>query len=224
MNILKTIRSPFFSMVLASLMLVVSCSQYDNNIEDSSLSEKNLEKQMKIGTPRGLSNYVSKSIDIGMELTDLLKNEQNFDLSIEGLTTLIETPEVLEELLNTAGIEQFNETTRLITEFNENSIDFAQKNPYLDNHQKEEIEKILEDEVNNQLAKILISGDPCAEAFHAAHDVCLENLIISGGAVIISGFFTLGIGTFIGGGVAGIQFLRCSNQADQDYYDCREDL
>ncbi len=223
MNVLKTIRLPFFSMLLASLMLVISCSQYDSNIEDVNLYERSNQKQSKLSTPRNLSSYISKSIDIGQELQALLKNEQNINLSIESLIDEIETPEALENLLNTVGFEQFKEITSLITEFNENSIEFAKNNPYFENLDKEEVKRILADEVNNQFAKVDPWGEPCGDAFHAGHDVCLENLAISGGAVIISAFFTFGIGTFIGGGVAGIQFLRCWTAVNQAYYDCLEE-
>jgi len=109
-----------------------------------------------------------------------------------------------------------------MVEFKKNSIDFVQKNPYFINLEKKDIEAIIQKEVDLQLNKLNTSGSPCGDAFLAAHDVCLENLLVSGGAVIVSGFFTFGIGTFIGGGVAGIQFLRCSNTADENYYACLE--
>lgn len=61
MNILKTLRKPYFAMFLASLMLFVSCNQ-NNLLEDSEIQTQTLDE------------YFAKYIELTSKMVELKKS------------------------------------------------------------------------------------------------------------------------------------------------------
>lgn len=200
---LKRKRRGTISIFLSFILLITSCSQYNSEFEES----------------YSLESYVEKHIEISNRLVSIVKNENS--INIEMLKD-VETYETFRETLINAGFEEYDEIIQLAYQMETNSKKFARTNPYLKNYNINELELLIGEEINEQLIlenNIHRSG-PCEDVWDAAADACLENFIISAGATIVSGFFSFGIGTVFGGMTAFMLYVKCTSEANRNYYAC----
>ncbi len=213
MNLIKNFRKPCFAIVLASLTLFASCSQYDNEaIETPNLAV--------LTNNLNLANYLERHLQISAEITILLESENNIDT--ESLQYAKENlkPEEILGMLEDANIQQSDDISKLFIQMNNNN-NFANSNPHLKNLNYSEIENMISVEIDNQLDQFQrkASGS-CRNSWNTSYERCNRNFLTSLAAVGISGFFTLGIGTAIGAGAAILILALCKSDTDEDYMEC----
>lgn len=215
MNILKTLRKPYFAMFLASLILFVSCNQ-DSLLENSEIQTQTLEE------------YIAKHIELTSKLV-VLKNSVDYDV-VDKLELLqnksIETSN-LKITLENESIYISDEIFELQQRLIENTR-ILHNNPEYNSLNEEDFTNLIKDAISSQFnynrifAKNARASDPCLDAFNSANGDCLLEFTLSAGTVGVVGLFTtFGVGTLIGGAVALIRFGECNKSAQADLADCR---
>ncbi|NEV92993.1 biotin transporter BioY [Psychroflexus sp. YR1-1] len=217
MDILKTLRKSYFTMFLASLVLLISCSQYDDEIIDT--NEK-----------LSLSNYIEEHLKLTTELMILLESERNIDKesflkSMSKKSKSISENSKPEEIIGTlvnANFQQSNVISELFLKIYYNNLNFINSNPDLKNLNKNEIENMITVEIDKKLIQFLSnkSSDSCKETWVKALSRCKRNAAISMGASLAVGAFTGGTGYLVGFFVSGVVAGICASDADADYSEC----
>ena len=213
MNILKTLRKPYLSIFLASLMLFASCNQ-DSLIEDSEIQTQTLDE------------YFAKHIELTSKMVEL---KNSIDYNVVNKLTKLQNKSIeasnLKHTLKNENIEISDEIFELQLKIIENTR-ILYNNPKYTSLNQEEFLALIKNEISNQFEKKQIFSqktDPCKEAFDSANEECLTDFAASAATVGVVGLFTtFGVGTLIGGGIALIRFRQCNKSAQADLADCRE--
>ena len=150
---MKSLRKPYISIFLASLILFVSCSQYDNDYVPKSIDElvlKNTHNDIKINLSNLMFDYAnisSKTSEESEAEKIYLKNVEY--LNLHGIEQLFIKNNVDTEII--AELEYFDEN-----QYNENVYKKLIENFNIDNQQEAsmlftiiEIKKIIEQELKN---------------------------------------------------------------------------
>ena len=150
---MKSLRKPYISIFLASLILFVSCSQYDNDYVPKSTDElvlKNIHNDIKINLSNlkfDYANISSKTSEESEAEKIYLKNVEY--LNLHGIEQLFIKNNVDTEII--AELEYFDEN-----QYNENVYKKLIENFNIDNQQEAsmlftiiEIKKIIEQELKN---------------------------------------------------------------------------
>lgn len=214
MNILKTLRKPYFAMFLASLMLFVSCNQ-DSISEDLEIQTQTLDE------------YFAKHLELTSKMVEL-KNSVDYD--VIGKLSKLQNKSVeasdLKLTLKNENIEISDEIFELQHKIIENTR-ILYNNPKYNSLNQDEFLVLIKNEISNQFEKKQIFlqkvADPCLDAFNNANEECLVDFAASAATVGVVGLFTtFGVGTLIGGGIALIRFGECNKSAQADLADCRD--
>lgn len=209
MNILNYLRKPYTSFFLTFIILLVSCSKYEDNT--------NLEEALS------LTEYAEKHISLTTQLVNYIDSDREAIISVLGTLNDKTSFNELEQILINTSIKDANNIAELMTEIQENTFQFIDSNPEIKNMQQDEIIRIISDELilqNNDL-NINSRSNSCQSAYEAAGDVCEDNYIFSLAVVGVSAFFTFGIGTAIGTVGATIALANCLDNAFHTFIDCQ---
>lgn len=213
MNLIKTLRKPYFSIFLASLMLFISCNT--NTLERTNLNTDELK------------NVVENHIKISQKIASKFKNEDNIDINIlSNSPKFFNNANELKATLKEAKVKNSEELTILFLELQNNLNTFLETIDAKNNYTKDEIEKIIVNEINLYLDEIeqnIVSSkvsNSCWDNYFRANARCERNWYIGVASVTISGFFSLGIGTIIGSVTVGTMLLVCENDAQNDRDEC----
>lgn len=207
MNILKHLRKPYFSIFLATLVLFVSCSQYDN-IE---LEEKSLT----------LEEYTENNMEIINQMTYILSREKNIDVDkLMNPNNSVKTQTDLETIYSTAGIEASDKMYELTIDLIDNVAMLMNNDNY--NHLTEqELITLITNEIEYQFLDDSTSkSSACQDTFEIAKDRCYRNYAIAVAAAAVSAFWSFGVGTLIGLAAASAVAVNCSAEALSDYNNC----
>lgn len=216
MNIINFLRKPYLAMFLASLMLFASCSQYDNEIVETS-------------EPLSLSNFIGQHLQIVTEISILLESESNIDAeSLQSISKNLKPEEML-GVLEDANFQQADVISELFLEMYNNNLNFTNSNPNLKNLNNNEIENMVTVEIDKQLiqfqrnksSNVQSNKSDCKENMDRGASRCQRNFAISAASAIGVGLFTGGIGYAIGIATAGIIAGLCIDDVNQDYLECR---
>lgn len=212
MNILKTLRKPYFAMFLASLILFMSCNQ-DTLLEDTETKTQSLEE------------YLTKHIELTSKMIEL-KNSVDYDI-VDKLTKLQNKsidPGNLKLTLKKENIEISDKIFELQQKIIENTR-ILYNNPKYNSLNQEEFTTLIKNEIVSQFEnKQLFSrqSSSCLDTFNSANESCLKSFGASLATVGVVGLFTsFGVGSLIGGGIALIRFGECNKSAQADLADCR---
>jgi len=213
MNILKTLRKPYLSIFLASLVLFVSCNK-DSLLDDSEMQTQTLDE------------YISKHIELTSKMSEL-KNSIDYNI-VEKLKEIenksVETSN-LKTILQDENINISDKLFELQLKIIENTK-MLYNNPQYNTLNQEEFSTLITNEIktkfDNELILLQKSND-CDAAFDAANEQCLIDFGASVATVGVVGLFTsFGVGSLIGAGIALIQFGECNESAQADLADCRK--
>lgn len=215
MNFIKTLRKPYLSIFLASLMLFISCNP--NSYETNNLDTEELK------------SVVMKHIQISENISSIFRNENSVNLDILSKSSgFLNNTNELKKILVEAKVENNEKLTILFSEMSNNITSFLQTINAKANYTKSEIEKIIIEEINQQLdekRQIVVmskASNPCYDRYFTANSRCERNWYIGVASLTISGFFTLGIGTLIGATTVGTMLLLCEHDAQSDRDKCLE--
>lgn len=208
----KIIKKSSLSFFFISLILLTSCNQYDNEFNPE----------------YNLTNYVEKHINLSFELFDILKKEENINLKELEVSLKNKSKEEVHQILKKANFIHHEIIMDLLEKIENNSFLFAKNNQYLNKYKVVDIESLIQQEIIRQLAifknnsnmDYKLQKGPCEDAYNTSGDNCNENFAISAAAVGVSGFFSLGIGTLVGGMAAFMLYVKCTSDANHAYYDC----
>ncbi|WP_237275661.1 hypothetical protein [Tenacibaculum ovolyticum] len=217
MNALKNLRKPYLSIFLSSLFFFVNCSP-SNQIEDKTVLNE-----------ISLKNTVRQHIEISKKLASILKGERKINYEIlKKSSKKLKSYSELKNVLIQSNIEQFEKTSILLKELQENINILL--NYYVNKYNYGELEtkKIISNEIDKQLNEIsnkLLSRSSscrqeCAHRWYIATKRCERNWYIGNAGAAISGFFTLGTGTLIGVTLVGGVALLCISDARNDVNNC----
>ncbi len=211
MNILNTLRKPYFCIFLSSIILFSSCYNSSNDILSSE----------EINT-LAMEKYVEKHISLTNELAGIFAEEKNIDINIlSSSPDYFNSIDEFKTFLKDARVVKALEIANLSSEIQNNTDKFLQNLSIVN---KEEINNLISAEINRQINNNLYlskSSDICRDNWLRARERCERNFAIAIAGLAISGFFTLGLGTVIGAGVAGTVLILCGNDAANDLTECR---
>lgn len=160
-NFTKKIRKSYLASILASLTLFASCSQYDNDIQNSINSTDNINLEKNSGNIN-LDSFVEKQLQTSTEIINLLEKENNIDFeSLEYVSKDLK-PEDLLIILEDANIQKSDVISNLLIQLYNESVNFGINNPDFKNLNQNEIEKMINVEINNQHNK-LDGFNPCRD-------------------------------------------------------------
>lgn len=217
-NFTKKIRKSYLASILASLTLFASCSQYDNDIQNSINSTDNINLEKNSGNIN-LDSFVEKQLQTSTEIINLLEKENNIDFeSLEYVSKDLK-PEDLLIILEDANIQKSDVISNLLIQLYNESVNFGINNPDFKNLNQNEIEKMINVEINNQHNK-LDGFNPCRDVLDIAKARCGENLLIALAAAALVGIFTGGVGYGFGAATAILIAAKCATDADNDYNAC----
>jgi len=209
MKVFRQFLKPI-SYLMSTLILFVSCEQYDQNSNENSLS---------------IEDYVAKQIELSNSLLISLENEntKQFEkLTLEKLKNITDFNEV-EELLKNIGIKDYQEVYNIFHEINSVTESFINSNSELKNYSENYIKKLIIAEFDKQLFNVENSAfkiSDCNADRHTGTLRCIRNFSIGLAAVAAAGFFSLGIGTAIGSVALIATEILCMNDVHSDYENC----
>ncbi|MEN8817846.1 MAG: hypothetical protein ABF274_13375 [Nonlabens sp.] len=208
MNVIKTLRKPYLSIFLSALVLFVSCSQYDNDINEV---EENLS----------LSEFVEKHLELSSSVLSLINDENKQDiLALENIEETL-TYNQLNKVLADANIKESDAIAGLLNEMYLNGKRFSESNPDFQNDKKSDLEILISQEIDKQLNNsYLRASGPCQDAYHTAQGRCTRNYAISSGVAVAVGLGTAGFGWLFGAGAALVVYTLCMTDAESDLEDC----
>lgn len=173
---------------------------------------------------KSLSGYISNQLALQLEVKNLLDNEKNVDYSlIQSELQNVETIEQLELLYKNANILHGEELISLYNEMNSNSEIFINNNKdFYTKYTQDQRSTLIIEEIDRQLGydDNLAARVNCHANFVKASNRCMRNYAISMTGVAVSGFFSFGVSTVVGGAVATTMMVMCNSDADEDYHDC----
>ncbi len=214
---MKKFRNPNVSLILAFLILIVSCSEPTmDNIE--------------IINSKTLSETIKDHIFLSAKISKIFSEEKNIDFEkLNKFPTHFNNKEIQIKNLKDANLKNAEEISNLYEELGENLENFLHSIKNTENYTKKDLEILLNNEIRNQFtlkkeknSKYLSKVDPCLEALNEAGSNCEENYAISLAAVVLSGFITFGWGTVIGYGVATGIMVKCYEDSSTAYRNCVE--
>lgn len=216
------------------LLTFQSCSNNDEltgqesgaKIEKSNISNR---LNARSADSKSLSGFIANQLSIEAEIKDLLDNESKVDYSgIQLGLDKIRTIEELQSLLKSSNIVEAEKLILLYQEMDSNNEMFINSNPeFYSKYNEEERQKILTAEIDSRLGYNEETGalakTNCQANFTKASNRCMRTYAIAMAGVAVSGFFSLGVGTAVGGTVATIAMIACNSDAEDDYHDCVKD-
>ena len=217
MKLIKNFRKSYLAIVLASLTLFTSCSQYDNEVNEIPKSTELANRENNLN----LADYVKKHLQISNDITILLANENNIDIeSLQSASDKLKPEEIL-GMLNDANIQQAEVISELFIQMYYNTLDFTNSNPDLKNLNYSELENMVTVEIDKQLDEFYSrsSGD-CRENLDRAKARCGRNMAISLAVAGAVGIFSGGVGYAFGAATAILVAGFCAEDANDDYNDC----
>ena len=94
----------------------------------------------------------------------------------------------------------------------------------LENYSQKEIEMIVINEIKKQYSEknsnLFNKAGFCEDALNSASSNCEENYAISVAVVVVSGFWSFGVGTVIGYAAATALMVKCYEDASAAYREC----
>ncbi|WP_452218357.1 hypothetical protein [Lacinutrix undariae] len=218
MNLIKNFRKPYLTIILASLTLFASCSQYENEVEEIPNSTELANRINKLN----LADYVEKHLQISNDIYILLENENNIDIEfLESAPDKLKLNEIL-GMLENANVQQSGLISDLFIQMYHNTLDFTNSNPDLKNLNYSEFENMITVEIDKQLDENYSNrstGD-CRATLDKAKARCGRNMVISLAVAGGVGIFTGGVGYAFGAGAAILVASLCAEDANNDYKDC----
>jgi len=221
-------------LLLIGVISLLSISQSCSNSEE--LSSKNTSQVEKtngmsnrmMSNSKSLSGYVSDILSIQTEIKSILDNESNANFSmIQSGIENVKTVEDLKLLYRNANVIHVEELISLYTEMSQSSETFIKSNSeFYTNFNEEKRKQIIYNEIDTQLGYNEFSETArtnCHANFTKASGRCMRNYAIAMTGVAVSGFFSFGVGTVVGGAVATTMMIMCNSDADADYHDCVHD-
>lgn len=203
---MKQFRKPYLAILLAFLTLFASCSQYDNESEDT---YENID----------LSTFVSKHIENSSKIIDLIQQENNVEFNdIMEITNSNVSLEELETKYKALGVKEFNKIAHLTIDLLQNSNNFVKTNSDID---ASEIENLIITEIDNQLTNSVSSfkNSNCEKAYQDSMNRCHRNYIITT-AISAAGMFLGGIAGAVGVLAAAVGLAECERAANDARNEC----
>ena len=206
------------------LQIFQSCNNDELSLQNvTSTTEKSNTSRLAFDS-KTLSGFVSNQLILQAQVKELLVVEKNVDYSMiqSGLQN-VKTIEDIHLLYKNANITHGEELISLYKEMSLNAETFIKNNSdFYSKYNKEERLEIITKEIDSQLRYDdgLSSKVDCHTNFVKASNRCMRNYAISMTGVAVSGFFSFGVGTVVGGAVATTMMVACNSDADSDYHDC----
>ena len=206
MNILKIVRKPYLSIIMATLVLFVSCNKdvdvYSTKIESTVKKHIQLTHELSILYKKQDTNVIS--LNQGVKFYKNKKEFRNFltKFNYKSIDQIILLTEKISNNLNNYLLSEnvdSNTNENYITDLISKEIIKQQKN-------------------NNKNFSFKVSN--CEGALNKAGKNCDDNYAIGIAAVIVSAFFTFGWGTVIGYAAVNGLMIKCHNDAASAYSDC----
>lgn len=225
MNSKKTLQKQILSLSLSLLFLFVSCNQYDDGIEQiskNSIVVKSMQENMKLDKI-SLSDFTSKHIQFSKEVTAILKKDKN--LNLKYLSEVIQTSRIksykeLDDILKLNKVKETSRIIELIKEMEANGYKFLERNPNLLNLNKKELEDLIANEIYSQVYSKLPYGGPCEDEYNSDMNGCHSTFAVATGVSVVGGFLSGGIMWALGGTVALLNWISCTDEAFHDMEDC----
>lgn len=218
-EIMKNFRKPYLSVLVALVFLFVSCSEYDMLEQNEVISiETIVENHIKLS--KELSSIYIKQNKNSLEKS--LSELYNSEVEFKGKLIINEFEDVDEIVLISRKIQA--NIYRYLEMLQQNYFKTKSKKSInqnmIINDLKNEIIKQSKDKKKLLYSKV----DGCLEALNVAGANCDENYAISLIGISVSTFWTFGIGTVIGYGVATAVMIKCHDDAGAAYSDCEKNM
>lgn len=218
MNILKLLRRPYFTIILASLMLFVSCS-HENVLKEISTQIQTVDIHTQT-----VEEYVIKHIELTLKMSEL-QNSVDYEILdklIELQYKSVENSD-LKIILQNENINISDEIFELLSKIVENTK-ILHNNPQYNSLNQEKFLTLISDEINAQFndEQILYRNlNSCRDVFEKANKECLKDFASAIAVIGVVGLLTtFGVGSLIGGSIALIRFGECNKRAQFIYRKC----
>lgn len=218
--------------ILSLLSIFQSCNndgELSTNDNNSSITETTNSYGSRLASDsKTLSGYITNILSIQTEIISILDSESNANFAmIQSGMQNVKTVKDLELLYRNANVTHIEELISLYETMGSNSETFIKSNPdFYSNYTEEKRSELMISEIDNQLGYIdddLQARTNCHNNYVKANNRCLRNFAITMTGVAVSGFFSFGVSTVVGGAAATIMVQFCVHDAEIDYSDCVHD-
>lgn len=217
--------------VLSLLSIFQSCN---NGEEISNEKNSSVEKTASSYSSRltsdskTLSGYVTNILATQTEIKSILDSENNANFAmIQSGMQNVKTVEDLELLYRNANVTHIEELISLYESMGNNSEIFINNNPdFYSNYTEKNRSELIINEIDIQLGYTegdLQARTNCHNNYVKGNKRCLRNFAITMTGVAVSGFFSFGVSTVVGGAVGTIMLQACVHDTEIDYSDCVKD-
>jgi hypothetical protein len=222
MNIIKTLRKPYLSIFLSTLVLFVSCSQYDSVDADkvNADTEPIFRKSLKYNT---FEEYVSQHISLVEDLNELTDKENNIDMvylsQSEAITVNYEN---LNNQIIQANISNHVGVTNVLLNIHDNLLGLYNFNKSNGNLSQKLFFETINAQINTYFDNYELNSKSlsCAEKRTRGRQRCMVGYSIAAVAIIASTWWTVGIGTGIAIAAATTSLVVCQSFVSSDYEKC----
>lgn len=233
MPLIKKLRKPFVALCFATLTLFASCSQYDNEIEQTVIETSNVVKSMKESIKSNafsLWDFADKHIEISKEIATILKKDKNLNLEVldEAInTSKVESYEEFDTVLKLNNIKESSTIIRLMKEMEANNDKFLKSNPDIVRLNQNELGELIGNEIYSKVDGSSQNNPnggstlgPCEDEYDSDMNSCHFNLALSAGASVALAIISGGIGGVYSGTMAMVIWTGCIGEAWDDMENC----
>lgn len=214
--IMKKFRKPYASLILAFLVLIVSCGEPFVNTNEKINSEQ-------------LTETIKEHLLITDEISKIFLEEKDIDFEkLNDFPAYFSSRKELSESFKSANFKNEEKISILFKKLSDNLENFLLSIEDIESYNKKDLENLLSNEIKKQFAlkaknnsKYLSKAGYCENALNEASGNCGENYAISLAVLVASGFISFGWGTIIGYAAANAIMIKCHDDASAAYRTCQ---
>ncbi|SDL96209.1 hypothetical protein [Chryseobacterium taihuense] len=215
------------------LLLLLSYNQSCSNTNDEIMFDESAKtsqiinnvKRVSASDSKSLKGYVSNILAINNEIKALIDNDKTANFSyISANIGTVKSLDELQQLYKQANVTHSNDLIQLFQQANTETEIFINSNEnFYTNFDEVKRSEMILNEIDNQLGFEdygLSARTNCQANFSKQQGRCMRNYAISMTGVAVSGFFSFGVSTVVGGAVATTMMMACIHDSEEDYWDC----